>query len=79
MKADVMLIKKILLVVEGAPTFKVPIEINIFGETIERIDWHIEALLDNDLILAEHDESGRLLPVRMTFQGHDYLDKLNQL
>ncbi len=78
MKRDMDLIRKILFEIEQRPPLKgrfVPVELE--GYTEDVINYHVMLLDEAGLIKAQNLTShsgGLYVPVRLTWQGHEFLD-----
>lgn len=69
------LVRKILLEMEEAlPTYS-PINVEIEAYTTQEIDYHLSLLKDAGLVAeSSHIHPGQTLPMRLTWQGHEFLD-----
>lgn len=54
------------------------IPLMIEGSTDEEISYHVLLLSDAGFIEIGKDDQGRPRPVRMRWQGHEYLDSLGE-
>lgn len=52
-----------------------PLSLKIQGEEQDDVDYHLLLLAEAGLIVAETDEAGRPRPLRLTWKGHDYMEK----
>lgn len=78
MKRDPDLIRKILIEIEKCPDDSNLIILNIPGYTPGEISDHVGLLKDAGYIVAvveRGDDQHRWYPVRMTWDGHEFLEK----
>jgi hypothetical protein len=77
MKLDKDLVREILLAIEAHDEPEGLIELHIDDRSAEEISYHVR-LLDEAGLLAALDTGGldrfRWQPVRLTYQGHEFLD-----
>ncbi|TVM30459.1 DUF2513 domain-containing protein [Oceanidesulfovibrio marinus] len=79
MKRDMELIRHILFFVEENQKDKPLLKIEIENYDITTINYHIQLMIEANLLEGGYDGSGRDIQyhryhVRMTWQGHDFLD-----
>jgi hypothetical protein len=78
MKRDMDLIRKILFAVEEFPVQQENFDINISGHTKDEINYHLELLLDANLIKAKYNQNMLgdyiWLFIRLTWNGHEFID-----
>jgi hypothetical protein len=76
MKREIDLIRQILLDLEEQGAYANWMDIDNEDYAPEQIDYHLELLAEAGLISVGTSERGRLrlLPVRLTWQGHEFLD-----
>jgi hypothetical protein len=76
MKREVGLIRQILLDLEEKGAYTNWMDIDNQEYSPEQMDYHLTLLTEGGLIQVEASERGRLrsLPVRLTWEGHEFLD-----
>lgn len=81
MKRDLDLIKAILEHFEAKDDWKHEKDLEIEGYDIKLVSYHLQIMFEAGLINAEAitSETGRiydLVPFRLTWQGHEFLDNI---
>jgi hypothetical protein len=76
MKRDIDLLLQILLDIEKGGSYTDWMDIDIEAYTPEQMDYHLDLLVEAGLIGVATPERGhtRRLPVRLTWDGHEFLD-----
>lgn len=76
MKRDLSLIRQILLDLEDGGAYTNWLDIDIEAYSPEQMDYHLDLLVEAGLISVASSERGRSrqLPVRITWDGHEFLD-----
>jgi hypothetical protein len=76
MQREIDLIRQILLDLEAGGAYTNWMDIDHEDYSPEQIDYHLELLAEAGLISVGTSERGRLrlLPVRLTWEGHEFLD-----
>ena len=76
MQRDIDLIRKILLDLEQKGAYTSWMEIDIEEYSPEQMDYHLELMIEAGLISARASQGGfsRHLPLRLAWQGHEFLD-----
>jgi hypothetical protein len=78
MMRDMELIRKILLVLEEAPTGYAPSDLKVDGYDEETVGHHVHlmgqgGLLDVIDVSAQQDSSPTALPLSITWKGHEFI------
>ena len=76
MRRDIDLIRRILLDLEDKGSYANWLDVDIEEYSPERIDYHLELLTEAGLVTLKTSqrELSRWLPVRLTWEGHEFLD-----
>jgi hypothetical protein len=78
MKRDLDLLRKILLEIESWPDASQPRDVNLTSYSDEIVSEHVSLLFEAHYIEAQviQSQAGkRILPIRLTWQGHELLDE----
>lgn len=81
MKRDLELVKKILEYYEAKDTWRHDKELQIEGYSLDETQYNLQIMYEGGFINAEpiSTENGRLhglLPFRLTWEGHEFLDSI---
>ena len=72
------LVRQILLAIENLESVDQPVDLNFDEHSSEEVSYHVMLLDEADLIdaveAAEFGTSSRWFPMRLTWQGHEFLD-----
>jgi DNA-binding HxlR family transcriptional regulator len=76
MKRDLELMRQILLDLEARGSYTNWLDVDIEDYSPEQMDYHLELLVEAGLIRrrASERQLPRWLPVRLTWEGHEFLD-----
>ncbi|MGI9550754.1 MAG: DUF2513 domain-containing protein [Aurantibacter sp.] len=77
MKRDLLCISGIIRKIEKSDykEDECPSKFKIMGYSKETVDYHIQLLKDADFIKTKLNDKNRELPTRLTWKGHDYIDR----
>jgi len=82
MKRDPILLSRMLKAIEAAPYdfSEVPIDLQLEGYSEDTVGYHVLLLLEAGMITASThgiSDDGRIRPrpIRLTWKGHEYLDR----
>lgn len=79
MTRDPDLIRKILVVTEANPSYSLAAlssfnDLLAAGYDLEAISYHVLLLEEAGYLIASNEGEGRLVPVYLTWTGHEFLD-----
>jgi hypothetical protein len=76
MQRDIDLIRNILINLEQQGAYTSWMQVDVEEYSPEQMDYHLELMIDAGLISVRASQGGfsRQLPLRLTWEGHEFLD-----